>query len=232
MPGESEREYRLLRTLAEELKLPLIQIARLAELNEDSSGATVDSIRQTAEMSLKLVEGFQMGLSSIAQLSLDLEPVSVSSILYDTAHSLAPAAGRYNCEIELDISGKYGPVMVNRRGLETALLLIGYSMISGRTTEEVTGRSLILAVHGNKNGLVAGFFDDRQDMTREMFKRGRALLGSARQTLPGALAGSGAGVYIANSLLELMSVPLHLARHQKLTGIATTLTLSKQLQLV
>lgn len=231
MSGDVHLQHRLLQSLAEELKLPLLQIARQAELAEESSPQVLAPIRQTAEMSLKLIEGYLLSLETSGQQALQLEPVSVASVLYDTAHALAPLADTYNCDIELDIAGRYGPVMTDKDSLETALLLIGYNMIDGRPIESRRHR-LVLACHNSKRGLVAGLFDGQPRLSREMLKRGSALLGSARQALPGALAGSGAGLFIAGSLLEAMSSPLHAARHRKLSGLAATLTLSKQLQLV
>lgn len=228
MSGNLDEQQRLLHSLAEELKLPFLQIARQAELRDPGA---LTSISHIADMSLRLLEGYTANLGHVNQSSLQIEPVAVSSVLYDTAHVLNPFARQYNCDIELHIAGKYGPVLADKDILRTALTLLGYNMIGASPTEKGRHR-LILAVHRSQKGLVTGFYDSEKKIHKDALRRGKALAGTARQTLPAALSNSGAGLYIANSLLEMISPALRIARHQKLFGLATTLPLSKQLSLV
>src|SRR5262249_21000540 len=104
-------DERLLRALAEQLKLPFLQIARQAELYSQEH-PELNSIMSIAGLSLRFIDGFLLSVEANQQ-ALPLEPVSVSSILYDAAHVLEPTARQHNCELEIQVNGKYGPVMAN-----------------------------------------------------------------------------------------------------------------------
>jgi hypothetical protein len=151
--------------------------------------------------------------------------------LNDTAHKLAPLARQNDCDIEIQLSGKYGPAMAHPGSLQSALMLLGYSLIEVRTTERRRHR-VVLGAHRSVRGLVTGIFDNQPGLSTDMFRRGRALYGTARQALPAVSGASGASVFVADALLRSMAAPLHVARHHKLAGLATTLHPSNQLQLV
>jgi hypothetical protein len=220
---------RLLRALAEELKLPLVQIARQAELDEPQP----DQINLAARMALKLIDGFLLSSRLQTSETLLLEPVSLSSALTDAAHKLEPLAKQNNCDIVISLSGKYGPVMAHSESLDWALLLLGQSIIEGWIGEGPPHRhEIVLGAHRSAAGLVAGVFDDQPGLSSEVLRRGRAFYGSVRQTMPAVSSTTGAGVFVADSLMKAMAAPLHVARHNNRTGLAATLHVSQQLQLV
>ncbi len=229
MSGADER---LLRALAEQLKLPLTQIARSAELAASTQDpAALGVIGYIADTALRLVESFLLSSDLQGQKALELAPVSVSSVLHDTAHRLEPLARQNNCDIEIHLSGKYGPVMAHQESLESALTLLGYSLIEARAGE---GRrhEVVLGAHRSARGLVTGIFDNRPGLSTDIFRRGRALYGDARQAMPVVTGTNGAGIFVADTLMRAMATPLHVARHNKLAGLAVTLHPSQQLQIV
>ena len=92
----------LLLNVAEELKLPLLQIARQAE--QLLAGAETDPavIRATAENALRLVDNYALGVRmQLEAASLKPEPVSVSSVLYDAGQQLDGLARNYGVEAEI-----------------------------------------------------------------------------------------------------------------------------------
>lgn len=222
MGSANKADERLLHVLAEQIKLPLLQIALQAESDSLSSQATLDIARSA----LRLIDAYILASGNEAQVVLPLEPVSLSATLQDVAHALQPHAQRYNCEIQVQLAGRYGPVMAHQAGLESALTVLGQSFIESQT--EPAGR-IVLAAHRSTHGLVAGVFDAEEAITTDMFRRAKALQGAARQPLTTGSAGNGAGVFVANSLLELMAAPLKVARHAKLSGLASTFVPSQQL---
>jgi hypothetical protein len=228
MSPTTEAQERLLHALAEHLKLPFMQISRQAEAGETGS---LESIRYISDMSLRLIDGYLLGTSLSAQEGLELEPVSVSSTLQDTAHHLSRLAAEYDCDLEVRLSGRYGPVMAHQNSLEAAFTLLGYSLIESRpqTGERHT---ILLGAHRSRGGIVAGIFMDDKRLTTDAFRRARALFGTARQPMPAITPGSSAGIYVADSILSGMSAPLHIARHNKLAGLAATLLPSQQMKLV
>lgn len=227
MPGNAD--YRLLTALAEELKLPLLQIARQSELAA-LQNKQAPNISQTAEMAMKLIDGYILGLQTADQIHLELEPVTLSSILYDTAEALKGVAKEQGYELRIDVSRKFGPVMGDRRALQTAFTILGYELMTAPAEDKAN--TITLATHRSRSGVVAGIFADNPLLSTDAFRRARALTGSARQTLPAATAASGAGIFVADNLLRVVSSSFKIARHHNQTGLAATLLASKQLELV
>lgn len=222
---------RLLRALAEQLKLPLLQIAREAEFavaNDDPTSLT--SISYTADMALRLVDSYLLSVQLQGMPALDLEPVSVSAMLQDTAHRLNAFAKLYECDIQVHLSGKYEPVMGHVQSLEAAYATLGYAFIEA--TPQEGKHKIILGAHRSRNGLVAGIFGNHADFSADVFRRGQALFGSVQQPLPGLSASAGAGIFVADSLLKNMETSLKVSRHNSLSGLAATLLPSHQLALV
>lgn len=221
-----------MRVLAQQLKTPLLQIARQAELATiTQTPDAYQSIRYTADMALRLVDSYLLSIETGNLLTLQLEPVSISATLQDTAHQLLPLSKHYGCELEVHLSGKYGPVMAHRRSLEFALITLAQVFIES-TPDQSRKHHVILGAHKSASGLVAGIFGNQQGINADMLRRGRALFGTAEQNLPGLSPAAGAGVFVADALLSGMDAPLHISRHNTLAGLAATLVPSRQLQLV
>lgn len=214
---------RLLMALAEQLKSPLLQIAYQAEAENASALA---DISLTSWQALHLIDSY---LLCAEQQELALEPVSVSSVLYDVAQVLDPIARQYGAEIEISVAGKYVPVMANRTGLEAGLVTIGRSLLEADTTAHP---KLVLSAFKSQQGIAAGVFGDHPELTADSFRRALALFGGARQPMPTASALNGAGFYVAKALFESMNASLQVVRHHKLTGLSASFVPSAQLRLV
>ena len=120
----------LLLGVSEEVKLPLLQIARLAEQGQLSGEANLAQIRTSAQTALQLLDNYSLGVRLTNDSSqLDIEAISVSSVLYDTSQQLDALAKSYGVKLELNIAGRYGPVMANRQGLQAALTSLGAALI-------------------------------------------------------------------------------------------------------
>lgn len=219
-----DNDYRLLTALAEDLKLPLVQIARQSELD----GLPLQQRR--AEMAMRLIDGYVLGLQTEGQQMLELEPVTLASILHDTAEELAPFARQQGYDIRVSIAGKFGPVMGDRRLLKNAFAIVGYELL--QIPAEAGHPTLTLASHRSKSGVVAGVFSNNAGISADAFRRAKAMVGTARRTLPSGPVSNGAGLFIADSLLKGIGGAFKLARHDKQTGLAATFVPSRQLQLV
>ena len=235
--GRLSKQERLLDVLAEQMKMPLMQIARLAELSQlaDSTSVDLADIELTADSALRLIDSYLLSTKlARAQNSLQLEPVSVSAVLNETAHQLSKLASQYDCSLELHLAGRYEPVLAHQAGLEAALISLGYAFIEAQASNNYQQHPIIkLAAHRGKNGIVAGLFSGADDnLSATLYRRGRGLYGQARQPLSNLTASSGAGIFVADSLLASMSAKLRVAHHQRLTGLAATLMPSQQMVLV
>lgn len=227
MPVTSDR---LLLALAEELKTPLLQIAREAERTRLVEAFAQPVIEQTADMALRLIDSFILSLS--IQPSLELEPLTISSALYDSAHELDTVAKQFDRELVVDIKSKYGPVMARREHIVAAFIMLGYQALTQPNSSEDTQQVVTLGAHKSRHGIVAGVFSNSANLTADAFRRAQAFGGTARQTFPSASHMNGAGMLLADSLLRSLSAPLKPSRHQKQSGLAATFLQSSQLTLV
>lgn len=226
--GTSSEDERLLQALVEQLKSPLIQIARRAELAQPQS---LEQIETTANFALKLIDNYVLS-TRLKQVSLLLEPVSISAVLYDALDQLQPIAKQYQCDLELNIAGKYGPVMAHRQGLLAAMISLGHAFIEAGQATVRERYVLTLVAHSGRYGTTAGVFSNIDSLSQEVFKRGQALYGRARQPLQTFTATSGAGVFVANSLFGAMSVGIGPASFHKTAGLAATFIPSRQLSML
>ncbi|MEO7364289.1 MAG: hypothetical protein ABIV43_02160 [Candidatus Saccharimonadales bacterium] len=219
----------LLLSVAEQIKLPLLQIARLAELGR------TDRVQATADSALSLIDNYVLAVRlnlEAQQQPLKLESVSVSSVLYDAAARLSDYAQGYGISLELNVASHHGTVMAHRQGLEAALVSLGLALIESLPAQESPQLTLQLATHRCRYGVVAGLYTDTERLTPTVLSRGRQLHGRSRQPLLNLTQGSGAGVFVADSLLRAMDLELTVSRHQRLFGLGAILQPNQQLQLV
>jgi len=229
----SEEASTLLHSIADHLRTPLTAIARTAELGtmkSEVSTTDLEAISIHATAALELVDSYLMGLKLLqTQARLELEPVSVASTLSDTAHALDGLAKQYGIALELDIAGKYGPVMANPKGLKAALLSLGSTLLEGGP--HIAGKRLTLAVHRTPHGIVTGLYGEFEDVSAKRWRKALELHGKAAQPFK-ALGGSGAGLFVADAILQAMATRLRVGRHLHQQGLATTLQSSEQLTFV
>ena len=234
---ENEVDGRLLEMVANQIKLPWVQVARQAELAK-LTGDFRDSlvtIEQTADYALRLIDSYLLSTKMAMQKGqLEFEAVSISAVLNDVAHQLYLFAKDLNCQLEIHLPGRYQPVIVHKLGLETALTNLGYVFIEASSQQLVNESKPIikLAAHHSKNGLIAGVFTDNESITSDIYKRALNLYGKASQTFPELVSSSGAGVFVANSIFKSMSSSLRISHHQKLSGLGANLMPSHQLSLI
>jgi len=226
-----QADEQLLQLLAEQLKVPLLQIARTSELARMTKRyqARLETIELTADTALKLLDNYLLSLK-LSKLHAELEPVSVAAVLNETAHELSKLAASNQCQLEVHVSGRYEPIMAHRQGLQAALASLGYVFIEAQTCAGTKEKPILkLAAHRSKNGIVAGMFANFEGLSTDMYRRAKQLYGTARQPLSGITATSGAGVFVADSLLDTMSAHLRVAHHQRQSGLAATFAPSRQL---
>ena len=225
----------LLLSVAEELKLPLLQIARQAEQGRlnGSGQADLALVQSTADTALRLLDNYVLGVRlALEPEDLAIESVSVSSVLYDAGQQLDALAKSYGVGLELNIAGRYGPVLAHSQGLQAALVSLGAALIEALPAQESTQLKLQLATHRSRYGIVAGLYADTKQLSREALQKGRDLQRHSRQPLMGLTHTSGAGIFVADTILQAMRLSLKPSRHHNLYGLGTVLQLNHQLQMV
>jgi len=225
----------LLHAVTEELKLPLLHIARsseLALLTDTSIPDTLQGIQLSATTALQMLDTCLLGIQlATTQQSLAIEPVSVPAVLYDTAHELTNLARRYNVELELQVNGGIGLVMAHPRGLQAALYSLGVTIIEAVPTD-APHRQVVLEAHRSSEGVVAGLLSGTLSVSSGELKKACQLYGHARQPLQTLSPPGAAGIFVAHNILQSMAARLRTFRHHNRSGLAAVLPLSRQLQLI
>lgn len=231
--GESD-QTRLLAAIAEQLKVPLMAIARQAELGEltqEVHAADLSGIRVQADTALTLVDSYLLGLHLLrSQTALQLEPVSVSSTLVEIAHELDKFAKQHGVRLHMHIAGRYEPVMAHRQGLKAALLSLGFGLVEAQAATHE--RSLTLATHRTPHGIVTGLYAAGEPLSAGEWRTALNLCGKASQPFVGLSGTSGAGIFVAHTILQAMETKLRVGKRLRQYGLATTLQPSQQLRFV
>ena len=221
--------------MAEQMKLPLLQISRQAELGALGLETNYADIVTLAENALQLIDGYSLGLQLSDQLGYELaaEAVSVSSVLYDADLQLRELARLYNVQLELNIGGKYGPVLVHKKGLQSAIVGLASALIEAIPSQSIgNSTTLHLATHRCRYGIVAGVYANIPGLSSDTLKKGRMLYGLSRQPMVEISHTSGSGIFVADSIFKAMRLNLHVSRHRHLYGLGVVLKPSPQLALV
>lgn len=230
-----EDHIQLFKSFAESLKLPLTQIARTAELSaKNGSVDPLNDLSLAADNLNSLIEHYMLSLQlqSFGD-ELELTPVSIGATLQEVAHNIHNHAYQNSCDVELQLAGKYAPVMAHPKALQAALMSISQVLIDAQGEREPTKRQVIkLAAHRTRYGIVAGIFTDIDGLNTATLKRAKNLFGSVKQPLTQLTSATGAGVFVADSLLSTMTSGLRVAKYQKLNGLAATFSPSQQLALM
>jgi hypothetical protein len=233
--SQSQPSILLLQAMAEQLKLPLVQIAHQAELGhlEFPDSMLAAHIQQHAKLALTLIDGYLFGLALSEQAELPLEPVSVAAVLHKVAEQLSPLAQQYNVRLELDTHWHAAPASTNAIGLEYTLMSLGQGMIqSSATPSRPATVELRLQRSHHRQIVSVGFYSETAPVTPDILRRTRAFYGRMRQPINNlALSGAG-GIFIADTITKAMAARLRPARYHHLQGLAIELLPSEQLELV
>jgi hypothetical protein len=230
-----DEERQLLASLAEQLRVPIVQMARLSEEDSKKNRKTIAAISRTAN---ELIDAYQLVLQlHMQEGALHVEPVSLSALLHKTAQKTQRLAEEYRCDVQIDTKGSYEPVLINTEIIEAALsalssVFIIESKASGADTARSSRPIVTLAAHRSRWGLVVGAYSSNTSMNNATYGRAKNLYGKARQPLNHIFTSAGAGVFIANALLAMAACNLHASRYHNMTGLAVTLRPASQLSLV
>lgn len=216
-------------SLAEQVRVPLTQIANAAELAM-SDESQLDVIKEVSQSVVSLVDGFLLNVRLQTEAELQYGTISLSSLLFDVAHEIQGYAAAKGCDVELEVTGRYVPAFGNSEALKLAFKNLGLSFVDAVSGLKYKGVKIYLSKH--KKGLEAGVLSDAPQLTAEAFEGFRKMRGQARQPLVGFSDTSSAGIYVASELLETVGASLKFVRRGKRQGLATVLQPSLQLSLV
>ena len=237
---EIAKQRALLMTLSDDIALPLLQVKTSLELLE-SKGFAKAAVRQHAletnlsiDTGLQQIEAYRLLLGSAELDKLPLEPLAIGALLEEIAHKLTPYAKQYDTKIEVSVQHHLVPVLAHHLSLYSAMEVLSSSLIRAQVaqTDQKSYHILLGAHRSPDNAIAAGVFSGMQGLSDRTLRAARSLVGRARQPLPAVPAGAAAGVLIADMLCAAMWQPLRAAAHDNLTGLATSIPVSRQLKFV
>lgn len=231
----SQDDGRLFISVADGISYALLQINRLSESGAGGRAVAVQdwqAIRDVSQASLELLRGYSLTLRLQQGMEQPvLAPLATSAILHETARLLEPYARQLGVDLELDVSARLEPVLVDRAILQTALLNLGQVFVSAHSETERPA-PVRLAAHKTRYGIVVGLYGEGIEVNNAMLRRARHLYGRAFQPYTKLVSGSASGVFVADGLLSSVSAKLHAARYRNASGLAVTLPVCQQMQLV
>lgn len=224
----SDASGQLFTALAEQLKMPLLQIARLAGT---ANSLSLPQITVISEHALRLVDAYVQAQTTL-QTELKLEPVTTGAVLYEVAATLQSFAEHHQVEIELDSPGRAVPVLANRESLKTMMTLVAASLIETSDNQDEPLKRLVLGTHRSSKGMVVGAFSVSNDLAQRTLRLTRELHKQTNSAAPVFGVTGAAALAIADQLSEQMATPLKSYRHRSLSGVGALLLPSRQLQLL
>ncbi len=233
--SESTLTQQLLLSIAEQIKLPLLQISRQAELAAMGLDPDYEQVRILAENGMHLIDGYSLGVKLTNRHDFELTPeaVSVPAILYDAKTQLSSFANLYNIDLELSTGGRIGPVLAHRQGLQSAIIALTSALIEALPAQaDGSQKMLQLATHKCRYGVVAGVYGNFPSLSNDVLRTGRKLYGISRQPLVTISHTSGSGIFVADEIFRVMNLKLRVSRHHRLYGLGVVLQPSSQLALI
>lgn len=234
--GAEYTAEKLFLSLSEQLSHAFLLIARSLEqpLTADTAAQQdmVCRVHDIAAAATQLTEAYALSARLRQQVVMPkIEPVAVSSLFYDTVQQLTPLAKQYGVELRLDDLTRMQPVVGDAQILRAALISLGQIFVLA-AAENDTPVPVRFAAHRSRYGIVAGIYTPASELSVDAFRRAKKLYAATSQPLSRLVSGPATGVFVADTLLHSLSAKLHVARYRHLTGLAVTLPMCKQLQLV
>ncbi|MCA9344355.1 hypothetical protein KC946_00810 [Candidatus Saccharibacteria bacterium] len=219
--------------IAQNLRSELTKITsniEYAQLSGDVS--LLDDSKYSSQYMLRLIECYLDFLDQ-TNISQNVEPVSLSALLKNVASSMAPYAKWQQCDLDLNVAGRYQPVMANREVLNTVLTSLSSVFIVAQSEVKHKARPVITyAVTRSNKGITAGIYSNVEAINSAMLKKARNLYGKSGNPMSASVSNGSAGLYMADSLLNNMSYGLRVSKFHKMTGLSASFEPSKQIALV
>lgn len=215
-----------MRALALELKSPLINIARQSELADVRDFA---EIQHTAEQALTLIDSYLLSAQADhGQLSLNLEPVSLGSVLYDASVQLSRVAKKQALDLVID-DRAHDPVMTNRGALVAVLAAFGQILMS---SAGIRRSELVLRSYRTSSGeLGVGVFAD-VNLSENDLRQEIELQRASQMPIARVSNRAHASMVIAENLCSAMGGNMTVKKMGRLKGFGTLLPRSEQLSFV
>ena len=224
----------LLRVVANELKLPLTNIHATSSMLVDSNYSGLEAKEQqkrllmSSEQAIDLVDALLLaGRVQSSQLSLELSPVSASSVARDVAQDMKELAARYDKAIRVQASQGLGPVSANRQALGASLKTMLDSIVRSSRSEVIE-----ILVHKRLDKVIVSLKDRGDPITNQTVSAVLRDLGKSVQPAKSLPTSSGLSIYVSTVLMEAMNGSVDAYSRDDRRTVTFSLSRSKQLTLL
>ena len=218
--GFSSNYAMVLKNLASDLKVPLTRI--LLE------GESIPGVVSHTQASVDFIDTYILGLQiASGQQQLQVEPVLLTPLFDEVAHSLYSLASEQQCQLVCDVTSQTHIVLADKSLLKALITALSYSSLQ---VAEGSARRVHLAAHRRRQKVEAGVFS-KWAYTKQTLATHRSATVRVGSTPGSGIYGAGSGVAVAEILAQLMGSPLKSITKRRHNGLVLSLNQSNQLAL-
>jgi K+-sensing histidine kinase KdpD len=224
----------LLRTVGNELKLPLMHISNAASLLKDEDFSVEERNEQYEQLELSSRRMLQIidsvlfaGQIETQQTSLNLEPTNVAAIVHSVIVECRELAFRYNKEVSLRISQEVAPAAVDPTALRHSLYGLLDMLIRSAESDRVT-----ILVHHQSDSIMITMRDNGPAISMKQIQSAFRHLGKAARPVKQLPSTTGMAFYVAYSLSRAMGGDLSITQSGEQRRLSIKMPLSQQLELI
>lgn len=225
----------LLRVVANELKLPLINIQATASMLANGQYDREDEIAEqhmrlllNSLQAVDMVDGILLaGRVENNQTQLDLTTVSMPAMAREVVESSRELANRYDRTLRLQVSDNISSAYGNTVALKTSLSVMLASLIRSSRSEVIE-----VLVRNRMNVVMITFRDEGRVISARTVKRIIDDIGNKAQPSKSLPATAGLGFYIATTLMGAMEGKFDAYTTDSKRSITFSLQKSQQLTLL
>ncbi len=224
----------LLRTVGNELKLPLMQISNAASLLHDSDLSEEQRILQAQQLEtssrhmLHIIDSVLFaGQIETKQTMLQLEPTNVASVVHSVFLDCRELAQKYNKKLSVRISQELTPAAVDRTALHYSLFGLLDMLVRSADSNEIE-----VLIHHQADAVMITLRDNGPPISMKQIQTAFKRLGKATRPVKQLPNTTGMAFYVAYSLSRAMGGDLTVKRSGEERRLSITLPLSQQLELI
>ncbi len=224
----------LLSSVAYELKQPLITISGLANMlqSDDFSEVEVSEHHKRIELSsdrmLRILDGLLLASKvDQDQISLELEPANVGSIVLDVTDDMSSIGLRLGRTLRVVQTGRLQPAVINRAALRSSLFSMIDTVLHTSESEVID-----ILVHHQVDRIMVTMRDDGELISSQIINRTLSRLGRSSQPINELPGVSGMSVYITHVLSEAMEGDFKISFSGGKRVVSLAYPQSQQLELV
>lgn len=224
----------LLRTVGNELKLPLMHIANASSLLRDGEYSLeelegqYEQLEMSSRRMLQIIDSVLFaGQIETRQTMLNLKPTNVASVAHSVLVECRELAIKYDKCVELRITQALAPAAIDPVALHHSM----YGLLD-MLIRSAESSSVQVLVHHQANSVMITMRDDGPAISMQQIQTAFRRLGKATRPIKQLPSTTGMAFYVAHSLMKAMQGDLIVKQSGDERRLSLRMPLSQQLELV